>query len=141
MRRIREKYRQHGDELRRTARYLIVGGWNTVFGVAGYALLYQWLHERVNYLVLLVPANILAITNTFVCYKLFVFRTRGNILREYLRCYVVYGGMALLGFALMFILVDGLGLNPVAAQACCVPITIALSYFSHRNYSFKAPKN
>ncbi|MDD5208243.1 MAG: GtrA family protein [Elusimicrobiales bacterium] len=141
MKSIAQKYRQHKAGVHRAARYLAVGGWNTLFGMAVYALLYERLHHRVNYLVLLVPANILAITNTYICYKLFVFKTSGNVLREYLKFYVVYGGTALLGFGLMFILVDGFGLHPVPAQVCCVPITIVLSYFSHRDYSFRAPKD
>lgn len=141
MKRIRQRYHQHRAEAHQAARYLIVGGWNTVFGVSVYTLLYEWLYHSVNYLVLLVPANILAITNAFICYKLFVFKTRGSLLREYFRFYVVYGGAALLGFVLMYILVDGLGFNPVAAQFLCVPISIVLSYVSHRNYSFRKPKD
>ena len=140
MKRIVHKYHQHKAEVHRVAKYLAVGGWNTIFGVGVYALLYEQLHHRVNYLVLLVPANILAITNTYVCYKLFVFKTRGNILREYFRFYVVYGGTALLGFGLMFVLVDGFGIGPIAAQILCVPIAIVFGYLSHRNYSFRAPK-
>ena len=141
MKRIKQQYLRHKDEVHRVTRYLLTGIWNTAFGVLGYTALYEWLHESVNYLVLLIPANILAITNTFICYKLFVFKTQGDILREYFRFYVVYGGAALLGFVLMFVLVDGFGFNPVAAQFLCVPIAIVFSYFSHRNYSFSKPKD
>ncbi|MEI8246723.1 MAG: GtrA family protein [Lentisphaerota bacterium] len=139
MKRIIRKYHHHHAEIGRIVRFLITGGWNTVFGILAYTVLYEWLKDSVNYLVLLIPANILAITNAYICHKLFVFKTRGNILREYFRFYVVYGGTALLGFVLMFILVDGFGFNPVAAQFLCVPIAIGLSYFSHRNYSFRKP--
>ena len=137
MKRIVQKYHQHRVEADRIFRFLITGVWNTVFGILAYTLLYEWLKDNVNYLVLLVPANILAITNAFICHKLFVFKTRGNILQEYFRFYVVYGGTAILGFVLMFILVDGFGLSPIIAQFFCIPIAIALSYFSHRNYSFR----
>ncbi len=117
-------------------RYLLVGGWNTVFGMAVYAGLYRWLGEHAHYLVLLVPSNILAVTNAYVCYKLFVFKTRGNILREYFRCYAVYGGILLAGAALMFVLVDRLGMPPTAANCVCILITTLVSYFAHRNFSF-----
>jgi putative flippase GtrA len=136
MRYVLEKYKQHHAEIGRITRFLLTGGWNTVFGVGIYALLYACLHKYVHYLVLLIPANILAITNAYVGYKLFVFRTRGNIWREYLRCYVVYGGAMLLGALIMFILVDGFGWNPVVSQVVCVAVTTVCSYFSHRNYSF-----
>jgi len=117
--------------------YLLVGGWNTVFGIAVYAGLYHWLGNSVHYLILLIPSNILAITNAFACYKLFVFKTKGNVLREYSRCYVVYGGMMLVGAALMFGLVDGLHLPPVIANCACVAVTTIISYFAHRDFSFK----
>jgi putative flippase GtrA len=136
MKYVREKYYQHRVEFYRITRFLITGGWNTVFGVGIYVLLYEWLHEYVNYLVLLIPSNILAITNAYICYKLFVFKTRGNVLREYFRFYVVYGGTMLLGFLIMFILVDGCALSPITSQFFCVAITTVCSYISHRRYSF-----
>jgi len=124
------------EEIHRITRYLIVGGWNTLFGVGVYALLYKMLHDRVNYLALTVPANILAITNAYICYKFFVFRSRGNYIREYLRCYAVYGGGIALGFALMYILVSIMGLHPVMAQCLCVFISIACSYAGHKRFTF-----
>ena len=116
--------------------YLLVGGWNTVFGMGIYAVLYHGFGTRVHYLVLLIPSNILAITNAYVCYKLFVFKTRGHVLREYFRCYVVYGGMMVLGAALLFALVKGFKLSPVVANCVCVAATTVVSYLAHRTYSF-----
>ncbi len=141
MKRIIQKYYCHRAEIDKIFRFLITGGWNTLFGILVYIALYEGLKQWVNYLVLLIPGNILAITNAYICYKLFVFKTRGNIIREYLRFYVVYGSAMLLGFVLMFCLVDGFGFNPVAAQFLCVPISIVFSYCSHRNYSFRKPKD
>jgi putative flippase GtrA len=80
----------------------------------------------------------LAITNAFICYKLFVFRTRGNILREYFRCYIVYGGMALAGTAGLLVLVESLGMSPVAANCVSTVVLTFVSYLSHRNFSFKS---
>ena len=119
-------------------RYLIVGVWNTAFGMAVYAGLYHWRGNRVHYLVLLIPSNILAVTNAYVCYKLFVFKTKGNILREYFRCYLVYGGLMLVGAAAMFLLVERLGLSPTVANCVCVALTTVVSYLAHRNFSFSS---
>ena len=71
-------------------RYIITGIWNTVFGILVYALLIKLLGEN-HYILLAVVSNIISITNAYICYKLFVFKTKGNILKEYLKCYVVYG--------------------------------------------------
>lgn len=117
-------------------RYLLVGGWNTVFGMAVYAVLYQCWGDRAHYLLLLVPSNILAITNAYVCYKLIVFKTRGNLLSEYFRCYLVYGGAMFLGAILMSVLVEGLGISPIVANCACITLTTVVSYFAHRDFSF-----
>jgi len=87
-------------------------------------------------LVLLIPSNILAITNAYICYTLFVFKTRGHIFREYFRCYVVYGGMMALGAVLMAVSVEGFKLSPVLANCLCIAVTTVVSYLAHRTYSF-----
>ncbi|HOF62554.1 MAG TPA: GtrA family protein [Candidatus Latescibacteria bacterium] len=118
-------------------RYLIVGGWNTVFGAAVYALLYNGFGQHVHYLLLLIPANILAITNAFLGYRYIVFRSRGRMLQEYLRCYVVYGGMMLFNALLLYLLVTLLSLAPPIANAFCVLSTTIVAYFSHKHFSFR----
>ncbi len=119
------------------ARYLLVGVWNTLFGAGIYALLYRSFGQQVHYLLLLIPANILAITNAFLGYKFIVFQTRGNMLREYLRCYVVYGGMMLINALLLYLLVTFIELSPPIANIVCVLTTIIVTYFSHKHFSFR----
>jgi putative flippase GtrA len=126
-------------------RYLVVGGWNTAFGYGVYAALTWALTGRVPhaYMAAAVLANVVAITVAFVGYKLFVFRTRGNWLREYLRCYLVYGATALLGLALLPVLVHVVGrfttadAAPYVAQAFVIPITVLASFTGHRRFSFR----
>lgn len=119
-------------------RYLMTGAWNTLFGIGIYTLLYGLWGDQVHYLVLGIPANILSISNAFICYKFFVFRTKGNILREYLKCYAVYGCGSLAGMILLVLLVQGLGMHPVAANILGTVIIIAFSYFGHKHFSFRS---
>lgn len=117
-------------------RYIITGVWNTVFGILVYALLIKLLGEN-HYILLAVVSNIISITNAYICYKLFVFKTKGNILKEYLKCYVVYGLSMLLGLLLLYVLVDIAGLNPVIANVISVLLLTIVSFIGHRYYSFK----
>ncbi len=126
------------DDVHQFIRYGLIGGWNTVFGLGVYTLLFELLGKHVNYLALTIPANILAITNAFLCYKLIVFKTKGNWWREYWRCYTVYGSGALLGMGLLFILVTGCGIYPVAAQFITVPLIMIISYLGHKFFSFRS---
>jgi putative flippase GtrA len=79
-------------------RYLAVGLFNTLFGYVSYvvaltllarALPLRWLSLTVVLAsVLSMPVNI---TIAYFGYKFFVFRTQGNYLMEWLKCFAVYG--------------------------------------------------
>ena len=79
-------------------RYLGVGVFNLLFGYICFAVILTLLNRvlpgRFLYLTV-VLASILStpinITAAFLGYKFFVFRTRGNFVRELLKCFAVYG--------------------------------------------------
>ncbi len=78
-------------------RYLMVGGFNTLFGYCTFVLTLSLLKAiPPRYLYLTAPlASIIStpfnITVAYFGYKLFVFRTKGNHLMEWLKCFAVYG--------------------------------------------------
>ncbi|MGC2619975.1 MAG: GtrA family protein, partial [Acidobacteriaceae bacterium] len=69
-------------------RYLVVGVCNTIFGYSTYAGLTLLLtpHVRYAYIVASVLSGLVNITFSFLTYKWFIFKTRGNYLREWARC-------------------------------------------------------
>ena len=76
---------------RRPLRYLLAGGWNTVFGYATSVGLYALLADMLHITLIAGIASIVSITMSFLTYKIFVFKTSGNWLIEYGRSYLVYG--------------------------------------------------
>jgi putative flippase GtrA len=79
-------------------RYLCVGVFNTFFGYCTFAVALYFLNlalpQRFLYLTVVlasVVATPLNITVAYFGYKFFVFRTHGNYLREWLKCFAVYG--------------------------------------------------
>jgi putative flippase GtrA len=79
-------------------RYLCVGGFNTFFGYCTFAatlyLLNLALPQRFLSLTVVLASIIatpLNITVAYLGYKFLVFRTHGNYLREWLKCFAVYG--------------------------------------------------
>jgi putative flippase GtrA len=132
-------------------RYLIVGVWNTIFAYALYSsfvfLYTRFLPHRFLYLSVMaaaITAKPIGITMSFFCYKHFVFRTHGNHLREWLRCFAVYGvGMLpelialpiLTQLFLRFTLTHGPA--PYLAGAVITVFTATLSYFGHKKFSFR----
>ena len=118
--------------------YLLTGAWNTVFGMGLYALAYHLWGDYVHYIILSILVNIVAITNAFLCYKFFVFRTKNNWVMEYFRCYIVYGSVALCNTGLLWLLVHFFNMNPAWANALGTAFVAFVSYFAHKYYSFKS---
>jgi putative flippase GtrA len=87
---------------------------------------------------------VLNITVSFLGYKWFVFRTRGNYLKEWARCLIVYSGSIALGLALLpptVFVVGHLTGNPRAAPyiagALLLGVQVILSFLGHKTFSFK----
>jgi putative flippase GtrA len=127
-------------------RYLLVGGFNTVFGYGLFALLNWSLTGLVaySYMYAAVLSNLIAITVAFLGYKWFVFRTRGNYLIEWLRCMGVYGSSMLIGLAGLAILVPILRRSlhrpefaSYIAAAIMTVVTVIFSFLGHKNISFR----
>ena len=125
---------------RQEVRYLIVGGWNALFGPGCFVFFYWLLHAHVHYMIIFVLTNILAVTVAYVLYKWFVFRTRGNIIREGLRFYSVYGISFLFGLAALPFCVEVLLLNIYLSQLLIVVVTVVCSFFGHKHFSFAKQK-
>jgi putative flippase GtrA len=132
--------------LRQFLLYLLVGGFNTVFGYGVFALL-NWSFRELgsySYMYAAVLANFIAISVAFLGYKWFVFRTKGNYFREWLRCFGVYGGGSLIGLVGLPILVPIIRPHlPNPAQASYIAaailtgITALLSFVGHKKISFR----
>ncbi len=119
-------------------RYLLIGGYNTLMSGALYAGLYLLLGEWLHYLLILLLNYLLSVTHSFLTMKYLVFRSRGHLWQEYLRCQLSY--LTLLGtnIPLLGVLVDGLGIGAIAAQLICTVVIAALGYVMHQRFSFAA---
>jgi putative flippase GtrA len=120
-------------------RYLLVGGWNTVFGFGVFALLQLTLGGSVHYEILLAVAQVLATLNAFAGYRLLVFQVTGTVLRDLARFSVVYAGAFAVNLVALPLLVEVGGVPVLAAQAVVVAGTVVASFFAHRNFSFRRP--
>lgn len=128
------------------ARYLLVGAFNTGFGYALFVS-FNYLFRRWGVLgseLASLCASLISITVAFLGYKWFVFRTRGNYLREWLRCLSVYGSSMIFTLVALPPVTLLLGrwishqqLASNAAAAILAIVTVAASYFGHKHFSFR----
>lgn len=127
-------------------RYLLVGTWNAAFAYGTFALFTALLDRYMpaSYLAGSLISTVLNITISFLGYKWFVFKTKGNYLTEWGRSFMVYSGGIVLGLALLpptVFLVSWITGNsraaPYIAGALLLSVQVVTSFLGHKNYSFK----
>ena len=135
------------ETTRKAGLYIVVGAWNTLFGTGAY-LLFTWFLEgcgHYGYMLAAVLGNVIGISESFLAYKLIVFRTRGHWLSEYTKCWLVYGVAALINILLLPLCVECIRYILAGEAKACAPyvggivmtcLTIAISFFCHKNITF-----
>ncbi len=132
-------------------RFLMVGGFNTVFSLALSSSLVivfsRVLPHSGKPLIVDIAFAIstpLAITVAFLCYKHFVFRTRGNYLKEWLRCFAVYSVSFPMGLVILPAFTHlfqrgalARAFAPFLALMVNSLIIACYSYFAHKKFSFR----
>ncbi len=129
-------------------RYLLVGAWNTLFGYGSFAFFTAILNSVVphSYIVASVISSLLNISVSYLGYKWFVFKTKGNYLREWIRCVGVYSGGILFGVVALPVLVTLIRRNtrffaqaPYIAGALLTAFMVVYSFVGHKKFSFRTP--
>lgn len=119
------------------ARFLLVGAFNTAFGYLVFVLLYLLAGDRLHYLLVAVLAHFLAVAEAFLFHRRLVFRSSGPWLMEFFRYNLSVLGVMLAGLLGLYLLVSGLQLHPLPAQAIVTGLSVIVSYFAHRHFSFR----
>lgn len=132
-------------------RFLIVGVSNTLVSLvlySGFVILFgHFFPHRGKPLIAdfsSTAAQPIAITIAFLCYKHFVFRTKGNYLKEWMRCFAVYSASFLAGLLILpvlttlFLRMDmARHYAPFLAGIVNSIIIACYSYFAHKKFSFR----
>lgn len=128
-------------------RFLVVGAWNTCFAFGLFAGFNYYLSGRLSQPYDYVSASLLSgVVNTnlaFIWQKYLVFRTHGNLWREYVRCCMVYGASALAYTAVLpaFVWMARLAIGdpknaPYAGAGCLTVLNVLVLFAAHKYYSF-----
>lgn len=120
--------------------FLIIGFTNTVIGFAWFALFQYTIGQWFGYMVTLLCAHIMSVLCAFVLYRRFVFRVRGHVWHDLVRFESVYLVALGINALLLPLLVELAHLQPIVAQALIVIVTTFVSFFGHREFSFRRPR-
>ena len=109
---------------------------NTLFGYFISIGLYSLLRDILATVMIVVIAKIMAITFSYITYKIFIFKTKGRWLYEYLRCYVSYGLTSLITISILVAMVDYVGVPFWIAQLFTICVGSVFSFIAHNYYTF-----
>jgi putative flippase GtrA len=133
---------------RQFGRYLLVGAWNTLFGYGSYAFFTAILSPLIphSYVAACVISSLFNISVSYRGYKFFVFKTKDNYLREWVRCVGVYSGGILFGVLTLPVLFVIIRRNtrfvtqaPYIAGAVLTAFMVVYSFMGHKKFSFRSP--
>jgi putative flippase GtrA len=135
-------------------RYLLVGGWNTVFGYGLFLLLLalltdplralgsspawplQWI-ARDYYVVVGWIGWVFAVPQSTLTMKYLVFRSPGHAVPQIGKAYLVYVPTQVIGSVLLWLTVSVFGLTPQIGALATLVITTVASYIGHKYFTFR----
>jgi len=122
----------------KTIRFLVVGGFNTVVGLATYPILYFLLNNKgVGYLQLLVLSYLITMTVAFVNLKKIVFKTKGGLDAEIASFLIFHLLVIGINFIILPVMVEIFDVNPAYGQFVFSLGIMISSYFWHDKITFK----
>jgi putative flippase GtrA len=123
----------------RPLRFMLAGAANTAFGLAIYPLLLWSVPAfHTHYLIALGVAQAISLCFAFATYKIGVFRTRGNVAREFGTFSSFYLFNYAANWAALPLLVELGGVPPILAQLGFTALLILGSWFWHSRVTFRS---
>lgn len=119
---------------RREVRFLIVGVINTAVGYGAYVL---FLALGLNYLIAGTLSTIIGVANSYIWNRFFTFKSKGKAVNELARFSLVYLVSYCISMLFLYLVVGVFGLNAYIAGGVNLILTTLISWFGHKNFSFK----
>lgn len=119
-----------------TLRYLVVGGFNVVFGYIIFLACYYVLERYLNYLVIYWISFMISLTSALIMQRFLVFDSRAPWIPEYYRFFLVNISGAGLNMVLLF-LFKQMDMNIPLAQGIATLVVVIISYLGHLKFTFR----
>ena len=116
-------------------RFVLVGGFNTVFAYGVYAFLLMIL--KLPYLLALGIQYFITINVSVATMRYYVFRSKGDIIKEFLKAWSVYIMLFFANTVGLSFLVEVCKIDELWAQGIYLTFSTILTYILHKYFSFK----
>lgn len=124
----------------RSLRFVLAAAANTAVGLTVFpVMILVSPFLRVHYMIALVVTQAVCLAFAFATYKLGVFRSRGDLVGEFVRFSSFYMVNYAVNWVALPVLVEIVGIKPLFAQLGFALIAMAGSYFWHSRVTFARP--
>ncbi len=120
-------------------RFLLVGGFNTVVSYMMFAC-FIFLIGAEKYQQSLILSWILSSCISFTTQKIFVFQTKGNWLKEYIKCILTWSIGYFINAGTLEAVIVLLKMNVYIGQALSILLTTVITYILFKHFAFKGEK-
>lgn len=124
------------EDIRRIFKFVCVGLLNTFIGYGAFFILSFFL----NYIVALVVAHFIGVTNSYLWNKYWTFQVKKFRSAELIKFNIVYLVALGANMLILYIAVERLAVDPRLGQLFVLPLVTLLSYFGHKYWSFQGAK-
>ena len=121
----------------REVRFLLAGGWNTVFGLGVFAFLQLTVGDVIGYPAVLTISTVIAVLQSHLIQRRFVWHSTLRYGTELLRFSSVYVVQYAANLALLALAVEVMELPVVPSQVAITAVLIVSSYVVHRFWTFR----
>ena len=115
-------------------RFLLVGGFNTVFSYSLFVIMVALL--ATPYKIALIICYIISTNVSIFTMRYYVFHSHGNLWHEYSKSWGVYLSILIINYIFMYIAVDICNINELVAQAIYTILITVFTYLMHKYISF-----
>lgn len=118
-------------------RYVVIGGWNTAFGLATFTVLFRIFGGRVGYGWILLAAQVIATVQAHFAQRRLVWRSRGAYVPELARFSVVYAVSYFVNLAALVFLVEVVGWPVLPSQFAVTLLIVVMTFLINRGWTFR----
>ena len=118
-------------------RFLLFGGVNTIFGYFSSLLIYYNFEEILGLFLTLSIINIINMSFSFFVLKIFVFKSKGQWLAQYLRSFLTYANVFILNISLLFLCLKVFYIPFYISSFLVILLCTVFSYILNLKFTFR----
>ncbi len=121
----------------KATRFILFGGYNTLFGYALFALAYLLLKNVLHYAAIATLCHFISVSHAYIIQRKFVFRSTAPWPSELLRFHMTYLAILPVSLLILWVLHEFLTIPVLVAQGITMAIVVVLSYLGSNHFTFR----